>query len=141
MAGGAFLLGRYRVGKNGRTQTFDLSVVPKDLRDKLLMSKFDLPLRYLHYRRLINTYRPGRMRHVRIAVTFAGADRAMRLHTRLGRMEVWYQEHRDGFMGLLITIAVSFVTALAVVGGLRAFAPDVAEPPRIIYEVDPKSQP
>lgn len=92
-------------------QSFDSCVIPPDLRKKLLMSKFELPLRYLHYRRLIKLARVGE-ETVDVAVTFAGADRAMRLHTRLGRLEVWYGENKDGFLGLVTTVTVSLITAL-----------------------------
>jgi hypothetical protein len=126
--------------KDGEPQSFDCSVVPMELRRKLLMSKFELPLRYLNYRRLIKLTQAG-SDVANVAVTFAGADRAMRLHTRVGRMEVWYQEHRDGFLGIVMTIAVSLITALATVAVLERLHRGFAEPPRIIYEVDPKSQP
>lgn len=121
-------------------QSFDSSVIPRELRKKLLMSKFDLPLRYLHYRRLIKLTKVGD-ETMDVAVTFAGADRAMRLHTRLGRMEVWYQEHKEGFLGLVTTVAVSLITALLTVYVMDRLRKNAAEPPRVTYEVDPKSQP
>jgi hypothetical protein len=65
----------------------------------------------------------------------------MRLHTRLGRMELWYQEHRDGFLGIVITAAVSFVTALMAVALVEGLHRNSSEPTRIIYESDPRSQP
>ena len=126
--------------KNGEPQHVDTSVVPLELRDKLIMSKFDLPLRYLHYRRLIKLVRIGDD-EANVAVTFAGADRAMRLHTRLGRIELWYQEHKDGVLGLVTTIAVSFITALVAVAVSERLHKTLSEPQRVIYEVEPKSQP
>jgi hypothetical protein len=99
---------------NDQLQTFDSSAVPLEIRDKLLASKLEMPLRYLQYRRLIKYTQPDD-KFFQVAVTFAGADRAMRLHTRLGRMEVWYQEHKDGFLGIVITIAVSMATAIVTV--------------------------
>jgi hypothetical protein len=126
--------------KDGELQGFDCSVIPIELRRKLLMSKFELPLRYLHYRRLIK-FTPLSDETANVSVTFAGVDRAMRLHTRLGRMELWYQEHRDGFLGIAITVAVSFITAtiaVAIVGGSHR---NSAEPTRIMYQSDPRSQP
>jgi hypothetical protein len=48
-------------------------------------------------------------------VTFAGADRAIRLHTRRGRMDLWYRDHKEGILGILITAFVSFITALITV--------------------------
>jgi hypothetical protein len=126
--------------KDGDLQGFDCSVIPVELRKKLLMSKFELPLRYLHYRRLIK-FAPAGDELVNVSVTFAGADRAMRLHTRMGRMELWYQEHRDGFLGIVITAAVSFITAVIAVAILEGLQRNSTEPARIIYESDPRSQP
>jgi hypothetical protein len=76
-----------------------------------------------------------------VAVTFAGADRAMRLHTRFGRMELWYQDNKDGFLGLTTTIAVSFITALAAVAVSERLHKSISGPQRVIYEVEPKVQP
>ena len=121
-------------------QSFDTSVIPADLRKKLLVSKFEVPLRYLHHRRLIKLTRTGE-ESAEVAVTFAGADRAMRLHTRAGRMELWYQERRHGLFGLVTTIAVSLITALATLYVTQRIQNRSAEPPRVIYEIEPKSQP
>jgi hypothetical protein len=126
--------------KDGDLQDFDSSVIPIELRRKLLMSKFELPLRYLHYRRLIK-FAPVGDETVNVSVTFAGADRAMRLHTRVGRMELWYEEHRDGFLGMVTIIAVSFITALVAVAIVEGLHRNSTEPARIIYESDPRSQP
>jgi hypothetical protein len=125
--------------RDGELQSFDCSILPVELRGKLLSSKFELPLRYLNYRRLIK-YTAGRD-GVTVAVTFAGADRAMRLHTRTGRLELWYEERKDGFLGLVITITVAFITALIAVAVAERLQRGVAEPPRIIYEVEPKATP
>jgi hypothetical protein len=99
---------------NGKLQSFDISAVPIEFREKLFASKMEVPLRYLLYRRLI-TFKKTSDESLSIAVTFAGADRAMRLHTRLGRIDVWYQEHKEGFFGILITVGVSLITALLTV--------------------------
>jgi hypothetical protein len=48
-------------------------------------------------------------------VTFAGADRAIRLHTRRGRADLWFRDNKDGVFGFITTVFVSFVTALVVV--------------------------
>jgi len=126
--------------KDGDLQGFDCSVIPIELRRKLLMSKYELPLRYLHYRRLIK-FTPAGDEAANVSVTFAGADRAMRLHTRMGRMELWYQEHRDGIFGIVITAAVSFITALMAVALVEGLHRNSTEPTRIIYESEPRSQP
>jgi len=126
--------------KDDDLQSVDSTVIPDDLRKKLLMSKFELPLRYLQYRRLINLSSTAE-ETVDVAVTFAGADRAMRLHTRIGRMDLWYQEHRDGFLGLVTTIAVSLVTALATLYVAARLRNRYADPPRVIYEIEPKPAP
>jgi len=123
--------------KDGKLQSFDCSIIPADLRRKLFLSKFELPLRYLHNRRLIKYAQTGD-HNVNVSVTFAGADRAMRLHTRMGRSEVWYQEHKDGLLGIVTTIAVSLITALAAVAVADHLHRSSAEPARILYEVDAK---
>ena len=121
--------------KDGDLQGFDCSMIPADLRRKLLMSKFELPLRYLHNRRLIK-FVPLGADAATVAVTFAGADRAMRLNTRIGRLELWYQEHKDGFLGMLITIAAACITSLITVAALERLHGAFAEPLRIINESD-----
>ncbi|HEX3912387.1 MAG TPA: hypothetical protein VHW71_02670 [Steroidobacteraceae bacterium] len=100
--------------KDGKLQSLDASVFPEEIRAKLLTAKLELPLRYLQYRRLI-TYARRSDGMFYAAVTFAGADRAIRLHTRRGRMDLWYREHRDGIIGVTITVLISMITALITV--------------------------
>jgi hypothetical protein len=104
--------------KEGRPQSVDASAFPADVQSKLVTAKLELPLRYLQYRRLIR-YSGGSGTTLSIAVTFAGADRAIRLHTRRGRMDLWYREHKDGILGLMTTVVVSLITALITVHLLR----------------------
>ena len=99
---------------DGELQSLDASAFPEDIRAKLLAVKIQLPLRYLQYRRLI-TFARRSDGTIYAAVTFAGADRAIRLHTRRGRMDLWYREHRDGILGVTITVLISLVTALITV--------------------------
>jgi hypothetical protein len=122
--------------KGDDLQSFDSSVIPREFRKKLLMSKFDLPLRYLHYRRLIKLSRISE-ETMDVAVTFAGADRAMRLHTRWGRWELWYEEHKNGFVGLVTTVAVSLITALLTVYIIDRLHQPAAPPTRANYEAEP----
>ena len=100
--------------KDGKLQSLDASEFPEDVRAKLITAKLELPLRYLQYRRLI-TYARRSDGMFYAAVTFAGADRAIRLHTRRGRMDLWYREHRDGIIGVTITVLISLITALITV--------------------------
>ncbi len=100
--------------KDGKLQSLDASEFPEDVRAKLITAKLELPLRYLQYRRLI-TYARRSDGMFYAAVTFAGADRAIRLHTRRGRMDLWYREHRDGIIGITITVLISLITALITV--------------------------
>ena len=100
--------------KEGKLQSMDASEFPEEIRSKLITAKLELPLRYLQYRRLI-TYARRSDGMLYAAVTFAGADRAIRLHTRRGRMDLWYREHRDGIVGMSITVLISFITALLTV--------------------------
>jgi roadblock/LC7 domain-containing protein len=48
----------------------------------------------------------------RVAVTGPGSDVARKLHSCLGRLDVLYKSHKDGVLGLIITILVSCITAL-----------------------------
>lgn len=100
--------------RDGKLQGLDASAFPDDVRAKLLTVKIELPLRYLQYRRLI-TFARRSDGTIYAAVTFAGADRAIRLHTRRGRLDLWYREHRDGILGVTITVLISLVTALITV--------------------------
>jgi hypothetical protein len=100
--------------KDGKLQSMDAAEFAPEVRGKLITAKLDLPLRYLQYRRLI-TYAKRSDGMLYAAVTFAGADRAIRLHTRRGRLDLWYRERRDGIVGLTITILVSMLTALITV--------------------------
>jgi hypothetical protein len=100
--------------KDGKLQSLNASEFPEDIRAKLLTAKLELPLRYLQYRRLIKyARRSDGMLYA--AVTFAGADRAIRLHTRRGRLDLWYRENKDGIVGVTITVLISVVTALLTV--------------------------
>ena len=103
--------------KDGQLQSVDTSLFPADIESKLITAKLELPLRYLQYRRLIKYTRESDT--LVIAVTFAGADRAIRLHTRRGRMDLWYREHKDGILGLGLTVLVACVTAMITVRLLR----------------------
>ncbi len=100
--------------ENGQPQSLDMEQFPADIRSKLIAAKLDLPLRYLQYRRLIKYVKQRDGTHI-VAVTFAGADRAIRLHSRRGRLDLWYKENKDGILGVAITALISFVTALLTV--------------------------
>jgi hypothetical protein len=106
--------------RDGKLQSLDSSSFPDDIRAKLLTVKIELPLRYLQYRRLI-TFARRSDGTIYAAVTFAGADRAIRLHTRRGRLDLWYREHRDGILGVTITVLISLITALITVLAVNKF--------------------
>ncbi len=97
--------------RDEQLQSVDTSVFPAEIQTKLIAAKLELPLRYLQYRRLIKLTKRNDATML-IAVTFAGADRAIRLHTRRGRIDLWYREHKDGIFGITTTVFVSLVTAL-----------------------------
>ena len=99
---------------DGKLQSVDASDFPSEVQLTLLTAKLELPLRYLQYRRLIRFTHHGDD-EFSVAVTFAGADRAIRLHTRRGRLDLWYREHKDGIFGLAITALVALLTALITV--------------------------
>jgi hypothetical protein len=100
--------------QDGQLQSLDMSEFPEDIQAKLVTAKLELPLRYLEYRRLIK-YRRNSNATFTMGVTFAGADRAIRLHTRRGRADLWFRDNKDGFFGLITTVFVAFITALIVV--------------------------
>jgi len=97
--------------RDEQLQSVDTSLFPAEIQTKLTTAKLELPLRYLQYRRLIKLTRQNDATLL-VAVTFAGADRAIRLHTRRGRLDLWYREHKDGIFGITTTVFVSSVTAL-----------------------------
>jgi hypothetical protein len=100
--------------RDGQLQSLDVGQFPQEIRPKLIAAKLELPLRYLQYRRLIKYVKQADATHI-VAVTFTGADRAIRLHSRRGRMDLWYKEHKDGIFGLALTVLISFITALLTV--------------------------
>jgi hypothetical protein len=63
------------------------------------------------------------------------------LHTRLGRLELWYEEHKDGFMGLVTTVTVSFITALLTFCVVERLRSPVVDLPRAGYESELKLAP
>jgi hypothetical protein len=97
--------------KDDALQSVDTSLFPDEVQEKLTTVKLELPLRYLQYRRLIK-YTRRTDGTILVAVTFAGADRAIRLHTRRGRLDLWYREHKDGIFGLVTAAFVACLTAL-----------------------------
>jgi hypothetical protein len=104
----------------GELQAVDATEFPEEIRAKLLTAKLELPLRYLQYRRLIKFSQRSDGLYV-VSVTFAGADRAIKLHTRRGRVDLWYREHKEGALGIAITALVSLLTALTTVLVLGLF--------------------
>jgi hypothetical protein len=48
----------------------------------------------------------------RVTVRIAGADKARELDSVVGRINDWYVERKDGVLSLIVTVAVSVVTAL-----------------------------
>lgn len=100
--------------RGGQFQSVDTNDFAEGLRAKLIAAKLDLPLQYLAYRRLIKFVK-NRDATYTLSVTFAGADRAIRLHSRRGRLDLWYRDHKDGILGLIITVLVSAGTALLTV--------------------------
>ena len=97
--------------KDEQLQSVDTSLFPDEIQAKLTTAKLELPLRYLQYRRLIK-YTPRADGTIWVAVTFAGADRAIRLHTLPGRLDLWYREQKDGIFGIVTTVFVACLTAV-----------------------------
>lgn len=49
--------------------------------------------------------------HLEIQVTAKGAEKAMQLDSPIGYIDHQYRDHKDGMLGLLITIIVSAIVA------------------------------
>jgi len=126
--------------RDGQLQSLDTSAFPGEIRSKLLTAKLELPLRYLQYRRLV-TYAGRFDTALSVAVTFAGADRAIRLHTRRGRMDLWYREHRDGIFGVTLTILIALVTALLTVLVMNRIDSARGDPSHASYDSRPLTKP
>lgn len=75
------------------------------------------PLRYLDEAGYISFQDEGSV--FRVSLTAQGADLARKLDTRLGRADIWYMQKKDGLIGLLITIGVSFITTVVTNWWLR----------------------
>jgi hypothetical protein len=69
------------------------------------------PLSYLKESGFITCENPDGLFH--ISVTAKGAEVARELDTRLGRLNILYQKHKNGIIGIILTILTSIVTALA----------------------------
>jgi hypothetical protein len=100
--------------KDGQPQSLDTATFQDEILGKLTTAKLDLPLRYLQHRRLITLAKRAENVYS-VSVTFAGADRAIRLHTRRGRLDLWYRERKDGVLGAVATVLIAFITAVITV--------------------------
>lgn len=67
-------------------------------------------LQYLEQSGFISVVKKGG--HFEISVSSLGADIARELDSLWGRWNLRYKQHRDGLLGLLITVAVSFVVSV-----------------------------
>jgi len=114
VAGDASLAGCRRLAQGWETPSLDASEFPEEIRAKLITAKLELPLRYLQYRRLI-TYARRSDGMLYAAVTFAGGRSRHPASHPAGRMDLWYREHRDGIVGVTITVLIAFITALVTV--------------------------
>lgn len=73
-------------------------------------ARAERPLSYLQQTDFIDyTKEHGRLR---VSVTAKGADLARELNTFLGRLNVFYKEHKEGIIWLLLTVLVSSATSL-----------------------------
>jgi hypothetical protein len=70
-----------------------------------------VPLSYLKEAGFITCENSDGLFH--ISVTAKGAEIARELDTRLGRINLLYRKHKDGILGILLTILVSIVTTIA----------------------------
>ena len=49
---------------------------------------------------------------LRLRVTVEGAEVAREMNTRIGRINIWFKNHKDGLFWLVGTSAVSFITSV-----------------------------
>ena len=76
----------------------------------VLIDEIEGPLSYLNGKGLIEYAREQNSFH--ISITASGADVARKLQKRTGRIDLWYQENKDGVIWLLITIITSVVVTV-----------------------------
>ena len=98
-----------------------MSVLPKHVLEGidslegnwLQLQKVTAIMSHLEGAGLVEVSRPtGHEEIFEVSVTFRGAEYARRLETRLGRLDLWYVEHKDGIAGLGITVIVAALTTL-----------------------------
>ena len=97
--------------KDGKFQTLDYSQRPQETRFTSFPAKTMRPLLYLEECGLIKINRTAASMQV-FEVTKAGAERARRLQTRWGRIDLWYRDRKEGIVGLWVPAVVAFITSL-----------------------------
>lgn len=102
--------GKDWTGKDGRLKTLKVADECWPSEQSLFTNRAYRPLTYLHDAGYIFMSASSFLLPS-IQVTREGADLARELGTRHGRCGLWYKEHKDGLLGLLITILVSALTA------------------------------
>lgn len=76
-----------------------------------------------------------------VMLTYEGASMARSLHTRGGRLGLRYREHKDGILGLLITVLVAIITAIATTSIKLELAKPVHTAPPAAAPVEPHTPP
>lgn len=87
-------------------------------------------LSHLQGAKLLDYQQRARFDAFEVALTYEGAALARRLHTWQGRLGLRYRENKDGVLGLLITVLVAIITAIATTSiKLELTKPVSASPP------------
>lgn len=112
LAHNSFYRGREWQGKDGELKSIE------DEDEDYLASKnatsaaSTRPITYLKDAGYISFTKDGSL--FLIGVTVRGADLARELDTPCGRLNVWYKHHKDGLLGLLVTVVVSGLVSVVV---------------------------
>lgn len=97
--------------RDGKFQTLDRSQGPQDTRFTAFTAQQTRPLRYLAECGLIIINKaPGSIQI--FEVTKAGAERARRLQTWYGRVDLWYRDRKEGVVGLWIPTVAAITTSI-----------------------------
>jgi hypothetical protein len=108
-----------RLKHTGRTETVvytDVVDAPSYVGDTFLASVHQVVLGksyvvYLRQKKYIEHDEPWSESDLRIRLTADGLELARKLNSVWGTANYLYQQHKDGILGLLLTILVSVVTA------------------------------
>ncbi len=80
----------------------------------ILNRKILKALTYLKGKHYIDFFEKGSGQY-KISVTLEGCEVARKIQTTIGKVDLWYQDKKDGVIWILITVGVSIITTLITV--------------------------